>query len=403
MIGGPRPLPEGFSMAAVDAGITKDPRLDLALVVAEEAFPAAAVFTKNLVVAAPVALDRSQLERSGGRVRAILMNAGCANACTGPEGDEDAVAEVRMVAGALECPEEQVLVFSTGVIGTRLPIGRIEQALPDLIANLSSGTRALEDGGRAILTTDTRPKMGSVSWKARSSSQDPEGEKGEASLIGFAKGSGMIHPDMATMLAFLLSDADPDLDLRALLSGVVNQSFHRITVDGDGSTNDSVFLWTSGRRRLAEGEDFVEGLDALALHLAKEIARDGEGATKLLEVRVGKAFSPIHARACAKAVASSLLVKTAVHGGDPNWGRILAAAGRSGIDLDTRRVRVGIGPVCLFEEDRPRPENEEEAAAHLEGAEVLIWLELGTGECGDSVFTCDLSEEYVRINADYRT
>lgn len=386
--------PEGFRFAACDAGIAGGGRPDLWLAVADEASPAAAILTKNEIVAAPVALVRAHLERSGGLARAILVNAGCANAGTGPEGDADAARCAELVAETVGCPVEQVLLFSTGVIGRRLPVERIEAALPALATGLARTPEAVGEAARAILTTDTRPKLAARSLPAAG---------GEARLLGLAKGAGMIRPDMATMLAFLFSDLDFGLDPRALLLAAADRSFHRITVDGDTSTNDAVLLWTSRRRAPAPETDAITALDETALELAKAIARDGEGATKLIEVRAAKAFSPRHARAAAFAIAESLLVKTAVHGGDPNWGRILAAAGRSGVDLDTRKLRVGIGPVCLFEDDRPQPEREAEAARHLEGSEVLLWIELGTGECEDSVFTCDLSADYVRINADYRS
>ena len=393
----PSRLPLGFRMAAVDAGIAAGDRLDLLLIVADEACSASCVFTRNRVVASPVALSRSHLERSGGQVRAILVNAGNANACTGEEGDLAAQREADLVAEALGCPVEQVLIFSTGVIGSRFPIEKVEAALPGLLLELdaerSPGER-VQRAAAAIMTTDTRPKIA-----RHLLGKDEDGPQ----ILGIAKGSGMIHPDMATMLGFILSDAQPSLLLQGLLQAAVQESFHRITVDGDTSTNDAVLLWVSGKAEEEEEVLFLEGLDEICLSLAKQIARDGEGATKLIEVRASKALMPTHALTVAKTIAQSLLVKTAVHGEDPNWGRILAAAGRAGAPLDTRKIRVGIGEVCLYEEDHPLPENEEAAKRHLQGSEVLLWVELGTGEVSASCWTCDLSEDYIKINAEYRT
>ncbi len=393
----PPRLPLGFRIATTRAGIAKGDRLDLCLIVADEACSASCMFTKNRVVASPVALSRSHIERSGGLVRAILVNAGNANACTGEEGDLAAQREADLIAEALGCPVEQVLVFSTGVIGQRFPIEKVEAALPQLLQGLETDQSPKEQvlkAASAIMTTDTKPKI------AHRSLGD---EEDAPILVGIAKGSGMIHPDMATMLGFILSDAKPGLLLHGLLQTSVQQSFHRITVDGDTSTNDAVLLWTSGKAEEDEHILFLEGLDEVCLSLAKQIARDGEGATKFVEVRVDKALMPTHAIMVGKTIAQSLLVKTAVHGEDPNWGRILAAAGRAGAPLDTRRLRVGIGEVCLYEEDHPLPENEEAAQRHLQGDEVLLWVELGTGEASASCWTCDLSEDYIKINADYRT
>jgi glutamate N-acetyltransferase/amino-acid N-acetyltransferase len=330
-------------------------------------------------------------------VRAILVNAGNANACTGEEGDLAAQREADLVAEALGCPVEQVLVFSTGVIGQRFPIEKVEAALPDLLQALDteiSPRESILQAASAIMTTDTKPKIAFHSLGE---------EEHSPILLGIAKGSGMIHPDMATMLGFILSDAKPGLLLQGLLQAAVQESFHRITVDGDTSTNDAVLLWSTGKAEEQENVLFLEGLDEVCLSLARQIARDGEGATKLIEVRVEKALMPTHALMVAKTIAQSLLVKTAIHGEDPNWGRILAAAGRAGAPLDTRKLRVGIGEVCLYEEDHPLPENEVAAKKHLQGKEVLLWMELGTGEISVSCWTCDLSENYIKINADYRT
>lgn len=389
-------LPEGFRIAACDAGIAKGERPDLMLAVADEAFPFAAVFTKNRIIAAPVALCREHARRSGHMARALLVNAGNANCCTGANGDMDAMRSAELVAATLDCPPEQVLILSTGVIGKRLPMDRVEAALPGLFDRLSRDSAMVQAAAEAIRTTDTCPKIDS---RAIACANDEQG-----TLLGLAKGSGMIHPDMATMLGFLFGDVDPGLDLGLALRAAVDQSFNRITVDGDTSTNDSVILWSSHRKALAgEPTAYIEGLDSVCLSLAKKIAADGEGATKLVRVHVTGASTQSDARLCATTIATSLLVKTAVHGEDPNWGRILAAAGRANVALDTRKVKVGIGEATLFAEDQPHPEAEPEACKHLRGKEVLIWIDLGSGVLEAEAWTCDLSADYVSINADYRT
>jgi len=390
------PVPDGFRLAATRCGLTKGDRKDLGLIVADEACPATAAFTTNRIVAAPVALCREHLRRNQGLVRAILVNAGCANACTGPEGDQDAVQCATWVAERAGCPVEQVLVFSTGVIGKRLDTEKIEASLDELFGSLANGSEQVDGFARAIMTTDTVPKL---------AGRTIETQSGPARALGFAKGSGMIHPDMATMLAFLLTDTKPALSLELSLRALLGESFHSISVDGDTSTNDSVLLWTSGKHEVgeAEFEPLHAGLTDLSTELARAIAKDGEGASKLIEVRVTGAMSPSQARACASTIAQSLLVKTAVHGQDPNWGRILAAAGRSGADMDTRKLRLGIGDACLFENDRPLPANEPAAAEHLEGDSVVLWIDLASGQSATRFWTCDLTAEYVSINADYRT
>ncbi|MDP6424586.1 MAG: bifunctional glutamate N-acetyltransferase/amino-acid acetyltransferase ArgJ, partial [Planctomycetota bacterium] len=394
--GGSLVLPTGFRGAAVDADLAKGSRLDLALIVSDAAGMAGAMFTRNRVVAAPVALSREHLRQTSGMTRAILINAGCANACTGPGGDEDAMQCAQWVADAVGCDVLEVLVFSTGVIGEKLQMANIERAVPDLCAQLDTGASTVDAASRAILTTDTRPK---VIERAI-----PLQDGGTAQLVGFAKGSGMIHPDMATMLAFLLTDLDHADPSHVYLRGAVMESFHRVTVDGDSSTNDAVLLWSSGtKQQPADDKGFFKALSECTLHLAKEIARDGEGATKLVEVEVRGGETHDHADNCARAIAQSLLVKTAVHGCDPNWGRILAAAGRSGAEIDTHKVKVGIGEAVLFENDEPQPANEAAAAEHLKSDSVRIWVDLATGPCDSRYWTCDLSADYVRINADYRT
>jgi glutamate N-acetyltransferase/amino-acid N-acetyltransferase len=342
-------------------------------------------------------VDREHLLATGGKVRAILANSGCANAATGSRGLEAARTCARLVAEALSCEREEVLVFSTGVIGAQLPVDRIEAAIPSLVAGLSPDRFA--DANRAIMTTDTTEKRAELTVAL------PGGRS--CVVAGMAKGSGMIHPDLATMLGFLFTDGLTSSDQGVLLRAAVDGTFNCVTVDGDTSTNDSVLLWSSGRLAVPGGEPeaaFLRALEGVCESLAKQIARDGEGATKLVTVRVTGAGSRLDASRCAHVIATSPLVKTAVFGGDPNWGRILAAAGRADVFFDPERVSVGIGEVCLFDpETGPHAEREPAAHAHLAGTEVVLWIDLGQGSGEARVFTCDFSPAYVRINADYRT
>ncbi len=391
-------IPEGFQFATAAAGLVNGDRPDLLLAVAERASPASAMFTRNAIVAAPVALSREHLRQTDGLVRAILVNAGSANACTGEQGDEDAMQCAAWVAELVGCDVLEVLVFSTGVIGQRLAMDKIEARLGDMHAELSSEAATIDAASRAILTTDLVPKITSRVITLEDDS--------EAQLLGLAKGSGMIHPDMATMLGFFFTDFDLGAGSHILLRGAVEESFHRITVDGDTSTNDAVLLWSScAREGLAPQDEFAffHALRDMAVDLGRAIARDGEGASKLIEVRVLGALTPDDATKCARTIAGSSLVRTAVHGEDPNWGRILAAAGRSGARIETRKLRAGIGDVCLFEKDEPCAENEPAAAAHLASKEILLWVDLGAGECDSTCWSCDLTADYIRINADYRS
>lgn len=394
----PMKIPAGFRFASVDAGLAKGERPDLWLAVADEACPAAAVFTTNEVVASPVALSREHLRLSGGRTRAILVNAGCANACTGSAGDEDASKIAAEVAALVGCEENEVLLFSTGVIGQRLNVDAIQAALPGLHEGLDRSSAAVEEASRAILTTDLVTKVSQRSIAL-------EGDA-SATMLGIAKGSGMICPNMATMLGFTFTDLELGASQALLLRAAVQSSYNRISVDGDTSTNDAVLLWSSAQRKEKAREESADGLaqlQSISLELAHMIVRDGEGATRRIEVRVDGALSEDQAERCARTIASSLLVRTAVHGGDPNWGRIVACVGRSGVQIDTRKLRVGIGDACLFEEDSARPEAEEAAAAALREDPAVIWAELGAGDASAEFWTCDLSADYVRINADYRS
>ncbi len=395
--------PGGFRAAGVACGIKKAPAqgpapLDLGLIAADQPVPAAAVFTTNRAVAAPIVVSREHLERSSGLTQAVVVNSGCANACTGDVGLSTAKAMAAATAATVGCASEHVLVASTGVIGVHLNLEKIRNGV-------QSAGRALDVAGseaatRAIMTTDPFPKSLAVRV---------ETPAGTFSVGGMAKGSGMIEPRMATMLGFLTTDArvEPRV-LAGALRRVTDETFNAITVDGECSTNDCVFLLASGASGVVvEREDdpvFLEGLRAVAGHLAREIVRGGEGATKLVTIRVTGAASLADAQLAARTIANSPLVKTAIHGGDPNWGRLIAAAGRSGAAFVLDHASVSIGPVAVFVDGVPHDERSEEAAAVLTNKLVTIVVDLGTGAASEAtMWTCDFSAEYVRINAAYRT
>jgi glutamate N-acetyltransferase / amino-acid N-acetyltransferase len=390
----------GFRAGAARAGLrSHGSGDDLALIVSDAGpVPAAATFTTNRLVAAPVVLSRRALRSSGGQAAAIVVNAGCANAGTGAAGLEDARRVRALVANSRGVAEHHVLVASTGLIGSRLDVGRIEAALPDLAP--ASSARSGLASARAIMTTDTRPKQAAVAVELR--------DGRTAHIGGMAKGSGMIHPTLATMLAFLTTDAplDPAV-MRDLLRGVVTRTFNQVSVDGDPSTNDSVFLLASGAAGGSPLDGtglapFAEGLEWVCRSLAQQIAADGEGARHRIDVVVTGAANDADARRVARAVASSNLVKTAVHGGDPNWGRIAAAAGRSGARLDPDRLSVRIGTITVY--DRAPVDFDERAASRqLRGKVVEIGLDLGMGHGSGMAWGCDLSADYVTINSEYRT
>ncbi len=391
---------KGFRAAGIRAGIKANNKLDLALVVSDVPAAAAATFTLNKVQAAPVLVCKEHLTKSGGVVRAIVVNSGCANACTGEVGMADARTMAAEAAKLIGCPVEHVLVASTGVIGVNLPMDKITSGIPEAFAMLSSarGSQAAE----AIVTTDPFPKESSATIDVHGNT---------VTIGGMAKGSGMIGPDMAphaTMLAFITTDAAvPQPLLRRAVADVVDDTFNAITVDGDTSTNDTVVVMANGASGAtisdAEYPNFVTALRAVCLDLALGIVRGGEGATKLVRVTVSGSLSSAEARKAAKAIATSLLVKTAIHGGDPNWGRLLAAAGRAGVSFDLSRAKVTIGPTVLFADGRPFDDRAPQAAAYLKGEELEVGVDLGVGTASSTVWTCDLSAEYVRINADYRT
>jgi glutamate N-acetyltransferase/amino-acid N-acetyltransferase len=388
----------GYRAAGVACGIKTNGKPDLSLLVSEVPASAAGVFTTNLAKAAPVLLSQNQLQRSGGTGRAIVINSGCANACTGSDGHRDAKSMADRTAAAVGCDPSAVLVASTGVIGVKLDMSKVERGIAAAAGELSASGGAA--AARAIMTTDPFPKESAVEVRA--------GGK-RFRVGGMAKGSGMIEPLMATMLGVVTTDAkiDPPLLQRAL-KAAADDTFNAITVDGECSTNDCVFALANGSSGVELTErDFeliVASLRAACEPLAIGIVRGGEGATKLVTVRVTGAQSDADARRTARAIANSPLVKTAIHGGDPNWGRLIAVAGRAGSAFTLENAAVRIGPVTLFDNGMPFDDRAPDAAAYLHGRDIEVEVDLGTGGAGTSkMWTCDLSAEYVRINAEYRT
>lgn len=388
-------LPKGFTASGVRAGIRKK-RPDLGMIVAQDGANAAAVFTQNRFQAAPVVLSKSALKKSGGRVRAVVVNAGCANAVTGKEG-LDAAKRVRTrAAELLQCDEQEIFLASTGVIGVVLPDKKVRDFLPDAVNRLSIG--GIEALSHAILTTDVGPKVARAAFTLG-------GKRGQ--LVGVAKGAGMIHPNMATMLAFVMTDANvaPNA-LQKMLKIAVDQSFNSISVDGDTSTNDTVLVMASGKLGNAEKADYADfqrALNAICRDLAWMIVRDGEGAIRVMELEVTGAKNDRDAKLAAHAIATSPLVKTALHGGDPNWGRILAAVGRSGAKFSLRKISLHAGPIALVKDGAPAAYREKDAAKVFARERVPLRVDLGAGNARAVVLSCDLGHDYVSLNADYRS
>jgi len=390
----------GIRLAAVAAGIRYQDRDDLLLIELAEGGTCAAVFTRNAFCAAPVTVAREHLAK--GPVRYLLINSGNANAGTGVPGLRVARETCRLLAGMAGCAMSQVLPFSTGVIGEDMPVDPFAQAVPGLLNGLSEDN--WQPAAAAIMTTDTVPKQASLEL-------DLTG--GRVTVTGIAKGSGMICPDMATMLSYVATDAKvPQPLLQAVLHDAVEPSFNAITVDGDTSTNDACVLLASGASGVAidaldsdDGRALTEAVQAVCAELAEMIVRDGEGATKLLRIRVASAENDAEARRVAYTVAHSPLVKTALFASDPNWGRILAAVGRSGVKgLDIDRIRIWLGEVCIVSGGGRDPGYTEEAGQAVMDAEKIdIRIDLDRGGSQVQVLTCDLSYDYVKINAEYRT
>jgi len=403
LIAGGLTAPAGFLAAGITAGLKPSGNPDLSLLLAPAGAVCAGSFTCNRVRAACVDLCAERLQSSGGRARAVLTNSGQANACTGERGLVDSLKATAELAGRLALAAEEVLICSTGVIGVPIPIDTLIQGLDPLVAALSEVGG--EAAARAILTTDLVDKQ--IALEANLGGR-------RVRIGGMAKGSGMIHPDMATMLGYLSCDAGLPAEVwQAMVKRAVDRSFNAITVDGDTSTNDTFLAFAAGEALSPEHHDALEsGLTAVSQHLARAIARDGEGATCLLEVRVSGAAGAGEARRIARTVCGSSLVKCAVHGRDPNWGRIVAAAGRAGVPLDPEAVALWLGEHQLMQAGQPlafdRPAasrymKDRAAGAYLLDDTVLIRLKVGEGPGEGVAWGCDLSDQYVRINADYTT
>ncbi len=387
--------PQGFQAGAVSAGIKETAgSLDLALLCSRSPSRAVALFTCNRIKAAPLVLSKRMLPSDA--VRGVVVASGCANTATGEAGLQDAVEMTRLAAESIGVGQNEMVVASTGVIGRRLPMDKIAEGMKRITLSPQGG-----DGfARAIMTTDTVPKQAAVGFEV---------DGARCIIGGSAKGSGMIHPDMATLLVFITTDAAVDTGfLKAALKEAADASFNMVSIDGDTSPNDMMLIMANGVGGAAissnEGKRrFQAALEALCVGLAREIARDGEGATRLIEVVVEGAPKLEDARVVARTIVSSPLVKAAVHGGDPNWGRVLAAAGRSGVAVEEAKISLAIGGVDVVAGGVPLPFDEAEAAAVLKGDEVRISLKLNLGDATATAWGCDLSQEYVTINSDYTT
>jgi glutamate N-acetyltransferase/amino-acid N-acetyltransferase len=385
----------GFLAGAVRAGIKSEDELDLAILHSEAPCTAAGVFTTNQIKSAPVILSQRHIAKR--RAQAVVVNSGCANACVGGQGLADALEMAKLAAAKLGISPEEVLVASTGVIGVPLPMDKIRTGISEIKPTKEGG----HDFCRAIMTTDTRPKEIAVQVDSRGA---------KFTIAGVAKGAGMIHPNMATMLCFIASDALVNVDfLQAALQKAVDCSFNMISIDSDTSPSDCVFLLANALAGdepidFDNGEAFQEALTAVCIHLAGSIAQDGEGATKFIEVTVEGAEDQAGACQAARTIVSSPLVKAAIHGNDPNWGRIVAALGRSGAGVSEDRLDVYLNDVCVMKQGRPAPFSKEEMILSLSNSDnVLIRLCLNLGDGRATAWGCDLSEEYVTINSAYTT
>jgi glutamate N-acetyltransferase/amino-acid N-acetyltransferase len=375
---------QGFKMAATAAGIKPGGAFDLALIYSESLAAAAAVFTQNTFIAAPLIVSKEHLRETGHRIRAVIVNSGNANAATGEAGLLAARATADALASHLGCKAIETIVSSTGVIGRRLPVEKIVQAIPRLVEGLRP--TSLDLVARGIMTTDTVPKIATA-------------QVAGADIAGVAKGAGMIHPDMATMLSFIVTDADvAQTELDQALRYAVRRSFNSISVDGDTSTNDMVVVLANGASGVRlEAEQFQESLRDVCTQLATAVVRDGEGATKFVEINVEGAPTEEAAHTIGRTIARSPLVKTAIYGADPNWGRIVGAIGNSGVVLKSDRVDIYISGVPISDATL------EQAQQKLREKEIQIRVVLHSGSSSARVWTCDLTEGYIRINADYTT
>jgi glutamate N-acetyltransferase/amino-acid N-acetyltransferase len=393
-------LPAGFSFSAVSAGVKASGRLDLALVEAVQGTAAAAVFTKNRVVAAPIKVGRAHLAATGGRVRGVIVNSGNANCATGEAGVRACDRVCRQTARLLNVRNQEVFPSSTGIIGVLMPVDKILAAIPQLVVTREKTEQGIRQFSNAIMTTDTRPKLASARFQSG---------KSEVRVLGIAKGSGMIHPQLATMLVYLFTDiAAAPTDLKRLLRHTCNQTFNCISVDGDTSTNDTVLLLASGQSgvrltNLPVRKEFENALLEVCQSLAEQIVGDGEGVQHLIRLFIEQARSREEALQVARAVAHSLLVKTAWAGADPNWGRILAAVGNCGLPIGPNRVDILIGNQLVCRRGVASPFDKVRAHLDLTQPRCDVHIRLQRGR-GSAVFlTTDLTAEYVRINADYST
>ena len=395
-------LPRGYRFAATACGLKKTGALDLAVISSDVPASAAAVFTQNLVVAAPVVISKQHLRASKGRMRAVIVNAGNANCATGKAGDIAAQRTVADTAKRLGCAPNEIIVCSTGVIGVPLAVEKILRALPKLVSNRRPSARSFAELSLAICTTDTRPKTAAASFRM--------GGK-RIHMVGCAKGAGMIHPNLATTLAFVVTDAAiaPTL-LQKTLRDVTSRTFNAVTVDGDSSTNDTLAVFANGAAgapAIGAGTSahraFSAALEDVCRSLALQIVADGEGAQRVIEIEVRGARTEAAAKKIAETIATSPLVKTAFAGGDPNWGRIFAAAGRSGVKFDPSLVDITMAHIPVLRRGQPIDFNERAASNRLLAEHVPIVLHFHAGTASARYWTCDLTAEYVRINASYRT
>jgi glutamate N-acetyltransferase/amino-acid N-acetyltransferase len=393
-------LPQGFLWSATKAGIKASGRSDVALAEAPLGASAAVMFTRNRVAAAPVEVGRAHLRKSKGRVRAVLVNAGNANCATGAPGLVVCEQSCDALGAALEVAPQFIIPSSTGIIGVPLPVEKLVAAVPAVVAARAGDADALKSFATAIMTTDTRMKLASAEFDA--------GKK-KVSIAGVCKGAGMIHPNMATMLVYLFTDLDAEpKELQSALKAAVDTTFHAISVDGDTSTNDTVLLLASAASKVklvgsGVAKKFAEALRAVCASLAEQIVRDGEGAKHLVRLQITGAKSVDEARTIARSIANSPLVKTAWAGCDPNWGRILSSVGKSGIAVDPETINIFFGPQQVCRKGVSHPFDEKQAHEYLKQPEYTIKVELGRGKSSLEFLTCDLTAEYVSINADYST
>jgi glutamate N-acetyltransferase/amino-acid N-acetyltransferase len=398
-------IPRGFRFGAVAAGIKYADRLDLAMMLVESpaGAAAAALFTTNLVKAAPLVAGAQHLKKSAAHMRALIVNSGNANCANGSAGLRGCRCVCNAFAREIGARETQIFPSSTGVIGMPFPAQRVIAALPRLTAGLAATPPAAEQFARAIMTTDTRPKLAAAAFTIGSGPH-----KKEVRLLGMAKGAGMIHPNMATMLGYVYTDvkASP-AQLHRALASAARESFNSISVDGDTSTNDTLAIFASGASEIVlesrVQRQFQEALDSVCRSLAEQIVADGEGVQHVVRLQIEQARSEAEARRIGNVIATSMLVKTAWAGADPNWGRILAAIGRSGVTLDPARIDIFLGEQALCRRGNGQPFDEAAAHALMSRSSYDIRVVLRRGRAGVTILTTDLSAEYVRINADYRT